>query len=55
METQVSVTTQSAPLTASSGSVPMRIAAPEDLIQSVSGFFGASSGGVAMRRRNLHP
>jgi hypothetical protein len=28
------------------------IAAPDDLIQSMSGFFGASSGGVATRRRN---
>src|ERR1700694_4147335 len=52
METQVSVTTQSAPFTASSGSVPTAIDAPDDLIQSMSGFLGASSGGVATRKRN---
>src|ERR1700683_4732085 len=51
METQVSVTTQSAPFTAYSGSVQTAMAAPEDLIQSMSGFFGASSGGVATRKR----
>ena len=55
------MTTQSAPLTASSGSPPRRIAAPDDLIQSVSGFFGASSGGRRdpqaefEARRGVHP
>src|ERR1700683_2152303 len=29
----------------------IRIGAPEDFTQSSSGFFGASSGGVAIRRR----
>src|SRR6188472_3908448 len=50
METQVSVTTQSASVTASSGSCNSLMAAPDALIQSVNGFFGASSGGVATRR-----
>jgi hypothetical protein len=43
---------QSQPATAASGSVPMWIGAPERLIQSVSHFFGASSGGVATLSRN---
>src|SRR3954466_8739016 len=50
METQVSVTTQSAPFTASSGSLITLIGAPDVLIQPSSGFFGASSGGVATCR-----
>ena len=37
-------------VTAASGSVPTVIAAPELLIQSSNGFFGASSAGVATRK-----
>src|SRR3954452_7029730 len=52
MDTQVSVTTQSAPFTASSGSEPTRISTDDALIQSISHFFGLRSGGEATRRRN---
>src|SRR5690348_17573853 len=51
IDTQVSVTMQSAPLTAASGSLPSSIFAPDDLAQSVSHFFGLSSAGVATRSR----
>src|ERR1019366_6560825 len=49
IDTQVSVTTQSASFTAASGSSPILIAAPDDFTQSISHFFGLSSDGVATR------
>src|SRR6202142_2089939 len=50
IDTQVSVTTQSASFTAASGSSPILIAAPDDFTQSISHFFGLSSLGVATRK-----
>src|SRR5450759_643012 len=49
IDTQVSVTTQSASFTAASGSSPILIAAPDDFTQSISHFLGLSSAGVATR------
>src|SRR5665213_2426393 len=50
IENQVSVTTQSAPRTAASGSLPSTIGAWVALIQSFIDLLGASSGGVATLR-----